>query len=153
MQFNIWLKITDTLSVDIWSSLSVYIPPVLNAIMEIPTASVPQNSNCCFLNCFSLSCCSLEISSRQKARENVMLACLIYFPHLKDCYPLLLIGLCLISNVLHGLSSILVLNGMRANMSSNYSTLTQSRISMVAFSTGGIYTERELQRSAEKVSP
>lgn len=52
-----------------------------------------------------------------------MLACLIYFPHLKDCYPLLLIVLCLISNVLHVLSSVLVLNGKRAKMSSNYSAL------------------------------
>lgn len=81
-------------------SLCVYIPPVLNATMEILTASVSPNPNCYFLSCFSLLCCSLEIFSSQKARENIMLACLIYFPHLKDCYPSLLIVLYLISNVL-----------------------------------------------------
>lgn len=59
-----------------------------------------------------------------------MLACLIYFPHLRDCCPLLLIVLRVISDVL---SSVLVLYGRRAKMSSNYSALTKSMVSLLVF--------------------
>lgn len=112
VQFNLQPKIID-FSMQISGTLSVQLPPVLNSTMQIPTASASQNSDHFLLNLLRLLCYSLKSASRQKARENVMLACLIYFPHLRDYYPLLLIlcYVCLISDILSVLCQCFIAGG------------------------------------------